>query len=351
MDAMKPNRSTANLSGVAALVCAAAFGPAGAHHAPVGFDFGKIVEIEGTVVEVRWQNPHVAFKVRADRAEGQPVIWEIEGSSISMLLRMNAATERPQVHDRVRVAGNPTLRPSNKLYGQNLLRANGREIVFQPEGRQRWKSTVVGDAGAWFDARTEPNQAGIFRVWSTNFGDPWMSPPSRDQLTAAGRAKTDAWEPTEDSIAGDCEPVGVPMIMAQPYPIEFVREGDRILLRIELYDSVRTIHTGPAVERASLPTHILGRSTGRWDGSTLVVETDGITWPYLDYNGMPLSTDAFLVERFTLSADGTRLHYSVVVTDPQYLIGPVESKRSWIARAGQAVRKFNCGAEVAPTDP
>jgi hypothetical protein len=41
-----------------------------------------------------------------------------------------------------------------------------------------------------------------------------------------------------------------------------------------------------------------GASEGRWEGNTLIVETDGITWPYLDYMGMPLSMAASLVERF-----------------------------------------------------
>jgi hypothetical protein len=33
----------------------------------------------------------------------------------------------------------------------------------------------------------------------------------------------------------------MPTIMEQPYPIEFVNKGDTILLRLEEYDSVRTI--------------------------------------------------------------------------------------------------------------
>lgn len=35
-------------------------------------------EIEGVVTEVRWQNPHVLFFVRAPSAGGAESIWEIE---------------------------------------------------------------------------------------------------------------------------------------------------------------------------------------------------------------------------------------------------------------------------------
>lgn len=89
-------------------------------------------------------------------------------------------------------------------------------------------------------------------------------------------------------------------------------------------------------------------SIGRWEGGTLIVETGGITWPYLDYSGMPLSPDASLLERFTPTKDGTRLKYSVIVTDPKYLTKPFESKRSWIARPNEAVKPYDCGAEASP---
>jgi hypothetical protein len=322
---------------------------AGAHHAPTEFDFANVIEIEGTIVEVKWQNPHVAFKVRAHGAQGQPVIWEIEGSSVSMLRRTNAAAERLQVRDKVRIAGNPSRRATNKLYGLNLLHANGREIVFHPEGRQRWQGVAVGNVSTWFDGNVESSRAGIFRVWSTKFDDSWLSAVPPERLNDAARAKVAAWDLVHDSATHGCEPVGMPVIMAQPYPIEFVQQKDRILLRIELYDLVRTIHMSDAVARGSLPTHILGRSKGRWEGNTLIVETDGITWPYLDYMGMPLSTAASLVERFTATDDGTRLNYSVIITDPQYLTEPVELQRSWVARPNEAVKRYDCGAQAPAT--
>jgi hypothetical protein len=96
-----------------------------------------------------------------------------------------------------------------------------------------------------------------------------------------------------------------------------------------------------------LPTGRLGRSKGRWEGTTLVVTTDGITWPYLDPQGTPLSPSASLVERFTPSTDGAHLLYSVTITDPIYLTEPVELKRSWVARPNESVQPYNCGRPQA----
>jgi hypothetical protein len=41
---------------------------ASAHHAPTEFDFDKTVEVEGTIVEWKWQNPHVTFKIGETRS-------------------------------------------------------------------------------------------------------------------------------------------------------------------------------------------------------------------------------------------------------------------------------------------
>jgi hypothetical protein len=315
---------------------------ASAHHAPTEFDFDKTVEIEGTIVELKWQNPHVTFKVRENNESAKPSMWEIEGSAVSMLRRTNSANLRPQLQEKVRVAGHPSRRGQNRLYGLNLLLANGEELVFEPDVSRRWKNVAVGNGGVWLDGRAEASGAGIFRVWSTKIDDPWLSNIPEDQLTQAAKDKLSIWNPVSDSVTEGCEPVGVPMLMAQPYPIEFVQKQDRIVLRIELYDLERIIHMDPTFNRESLPSGILGRSTGKWDGNSLVVTTDGITWPFLEYFGTPMSPQSSLLERFTLSPDNKRLNYSVIVTDPMYLTAPVTLERSWIARPNESVKPYKC---------
>jgi hypothetical protein len=180
-------------------------------------------------------------------------------------------------------------------------------------------------------------------VWSWKIDDPQQIWLPEYPLTAAAKQKVAKWDPVHDEVMHGCEPKGMPTIMETPYPVEFVREGDVIRLRMEEYDTVRTIHMSEKVKRESLQRHRLGRSTGRWEGSTLVVTTDGIVWPYLDPSGTPLSPAAMLVERFTPTTDGTRLQYSLVITDPENLTAPVELKRSWVARPNESVKPFRCG--------
>jgi hypothetical protein len=120
-----------------------------------------------------------------------------------------------------------------------------------------------------------------------------------------------------------------------------VDRGESILLRIEQFDTVRTIHMNSREDPTVQPKTLLGFSVGRWEGDTLVVETGSLSSEYMTPEGVPLGPAASLVETFTPSADGSRLHYTILITDPYSLTQPVEQKRSWIA-VDEQVLPYNC---------
>jgi len=312
-----------------------------AHHSGSEYDRAPI-EIEGRLLEVAWQNPHVHFTVRTTDADGKVTTWDIEANSLSIMRRTDATSENLKVGDTIKIAGAPSSRASNRLWAMNILAANGREIVLGPGIRPRWKATASGSKSTWFEGGTAANKtAGLFRVWSTKFGEPgglWR----RDYpLTDAARKRRAAFNPITDSVAPGCRPKGMPTIMEQPYPIELVNKGDTILLRLEEYDTVRTIAMAPNVN-VDLPKTLLGRSRGRWEGDTLVVTTSRIDWPYIDPSGIPQGSSSAIVERFTPSSDGTRLSYTMTITDPETFTTPLELKRSWVWRPGETVKPYSC---------
>ena len=138
----------------------------------------------------------------------------------------------------------------------------------------------------------------------------------------------------------------MPAIIRQPFQIELVDRGDTIELKMEEYDTRRTIHVGATASAAAdVPRTPLGYSVGTWQGSTLVVETTRLSEPYMNNTGVPMSPAAKLVERFSPSADGSRLNYSIVITDPESLTAAIEGKRSWVWRPDEKVMPFNCTAE------
>lgn len=316
-----------------------------AHHAPTEYD-RRIVEIEGTLTEIRWQNPHVRIFVRVIDERGAARIVDIEGSALSVMRRTNATKAGLRVGDRVKVAGHPSRRSDARMLGSNLLQADGRELLFQAGVPARWQGKALGSVTNWFDQNDlEPSQAGIFRVWSSRF-DEFLEPTQPPiPFTEAARKRIKAWDLLNDSATHGCDPVGMPTIMDAPYPMEFVRQDDAILLRLEIYDAVRTIHMNERRKAAQLPKHLFGRSVGRWEGRTLVVATDGILWPYFDHLGAPQSPQATIIERFTPAADGSLLDYRMFITDPEYFSKPLELHKTLMARRDEAVEPYDCKAE------
>jgi hypothetical protein len=128
--------------------------------------------------------------------------------------------------------------------------------------------------------------------------------------------------------------------MGQPFPIEFIDRGSGIELRIEEYDAVRVFRMGgtPAGAQSAAP---YGHSTAKWEGRTLVVETTHVQ-PRRYSRGPLQGADARYVERFTPAPDGSRLHYTVTVTDSGVFSRPVEMRRSWVWPPNEKVMPFNC---------
>jgi hypothetical protein len=59
-------------------------------------------------------------------------------------------------------------------------------------------------------------------------------------------------------------------------------------------------------------------------------------------NGPVQGRGARYQERFTPSADGIRLRYTVTVTDEEVFTRPVEMQRSWVWRPNEKVMPFDC---------
>ncbi len=330
---------------IAILACAIAL-PAttNAHHAFTGvFDMQNITELNGELTELLWRNPHVRFSIRTAQGE----TWEIETNSVSILARMDISPEIMNVGDNITVAGFPARNGNLEMWVNNVLLADGREVVTRPGVEPYFSDGTLGTSEVWLAEGTEARGSnaqdlGIFRVWSTHFTGPSRSLFVRDMpLTASAAAARAAFDPVADDPIGDCTPKGMPWIMSQPYPVEFVDEGDVILFRIEEYDAVRRIDMNPDANSTPTPSK-LGYSRGRWVGQELHVETSAIDWPYFDSSGIPQSADIELSERFYLNEDGSELRYEVTATDPATFTEPVTLDKAWMWRPGEEVKPYEC---------
>jgi hypothetical protein len=320
-----------------------------AHHSVAAwFDQTQTQEIEGVVTQIRWENPHVRFFMRAPNATGEEVIFEIETLSMSGISRWGVTADLLAVGDRLRVYGSPSRRGLNNIFVRNVLLPSGRELVFGGEARYSQDTLRGSEVRSVREGVAAAPERGIFRVWSTGGGAGQVFPEAFNNdfdfsyypLTAAAKTALEAFDYLAQDPTNSCKPKGMPVIMEQPYPIEFVESGDAILLRIEEYDQVRTIHLRNAP--TAPPAAPLGFSVGRMAGRDLVVTTTRINSGTFDSVGVPLSLDARLEERFAPSADGSTLTYSLVVHDPVNFTAPVETGKRFIYLPEAKVEAFNC---------
>jgi hypothetical protein len=322
-------------------------GVAHAHHSQAGiFDSTKTVEVTGVVKSVSWRNPHGQILLAVKDEKGKETVWDAETASISILRNRGVDGSSIRVGDRITIAGSPSLRNRPEILARNVLLPDGSEFTFGsatayfPAGRA---GRTVGAAKPDGDAAAAKARAdGLFRVWSTIMSDPAAFPMFKGgyPLTAAGKAGLAKWNPRNNSLL-KCGTKGTPLIMISPLPMDFRREVDTIVMRLEEYDSVRTIHMNP--KAVAPPAHSLfGFSRGRWEGTTLVVETDHIAAGYFDHEGTPQSDQIKTVERFIPNADYTRLDYTLTTTDPVNFTKPFELKRYFVWKPENRVNPYEC---------
>jgi hypothetical protein len=332
----KPVLIAAGLAGVLGATEAAAHHSFAAH-----FTMDRFAEIEGSVTEVHWVNPHVKIYVRDAAGDN----WEIEAGPLNLLSRMGITRDMIEIGETIRVRGNPGRRSARTLWVANILLSDGTELLAAPGVQPYWRNTAVGDASAFFEAGElappADGERSFFRIW-TPLITAMPRPRGAPALTAEGERRQARYESGERAV-GDCEVPGMPFAMMSPYPIEIVDAGDRILIRGEAYDLERVVYRQPP---APLPSPSpLGLSVGRFEDDEFIVETSRIDYHSFGDLGPAQSEQSHVVERFKLSADGLALDYDITVTDPVILAEPWSWGGSFIYRAGAELKKWNCGVE------
>jgi hypothetical protein len=318
-----------------------------AHHSMSEFNRDVVTEVEGVVSRVSWKNPHILLEVTATDPKGVKSVWTLEGGAVSAQRRRGLTGDRLAVGDKVKVAGWPSTRRDRYLQVNHVLLPDGVELLVGGARQPRWSGKSAG--GAVVAGNTKPAAAlgdTIFRVWSQGTGAWFFAGRSNYQLTAAAAAAVAKWDDIADNPLTKCVAPGMPSLMGNPYPMQFVQVGRDIELRFEEFDAVRKIHMDAGTARpASVPLSPLGYSVGRWDGKTLVVDTSRINWPYFDRSGAPQTQNVTINERFTVAPDGGRLEYVMTVNEPASLVKPFVWNAYFVWNPGEAINPYECTLE------
>jgi len=368
---MKACRSRLLAPTLAGLLLAVA-SPSAHHEILAKFDEAKPMTLSGVVTHVDWRNPHAHVFVTVRDREGRAVSWAVELDSPIDLQQNGWTGDTLRPGDAVTVAGIAARDGSRQIWRRSLvLTATGREVLTVaprmpppllaarpvprwPDGQPRLGS-MPGADGYWaYPTRTALVEAGVAAEMTphgllTNIADAPKVAPMQPWARALYTERQRRFL-RDDPTYLHCKPPGGPRQFQQPYGVQFIEDRDRRRVFVLIgggNNNFRLIytdgrpHVGQVGGDDDNPLYY-GRSVARWDGDTLVADTQGFNEDFWFTNGGLPHTDRLrLMERLT-RVDLDTLRYDVTIDDPGAYTRPWSS--AWTLRwvAGEDMPRHLC---------
>jgi len=323
--------------------------PVSGHHSDAGLNLDTVVTVEGTVTGFSWRNPHVYFIVETMDEQGSQMEWTVQMASVATVSRMGWTRDSLAVGDRVSVGAYPARggRPYVKFL--SIERQDGITLPtsFDSDtGEVRLAAPEVTASTSTLEGRWMADAATLVNY-----------PGRLDGLTRAllklneeGRGAQAAYDENSDEnpeLSCIGRPTPSMIIYTDLYPLEIEFRGEEIILiRSQFFDEERTVHMDGRGHPGGSARFHEGHSIGWWEGDTLVVDTRNFTDHRSPYqNGIPSGSQKHVVERYTLTEDGTQMVVDFMLEDPEYILEPMTHTRELIYAPQADMSKFNCDLE------
>ena len=184
-----------------------------------------------------------------------------------------------------------------------------------------------------------PNLTSIWHRKGPLNGKPNQPAVPTNRAAGFEKAFDDALNPTYD-----CNPSPVPGLINDNYDFQIIQQADRVIIRYEKMDIVRTIwlegHGHPKPAHNDYVTQ--GHSFGRYEGGRLVIETTKFTFDPRGFSAnrwIPGSTIKKLTERYWREGDTLKL--DSVSEDPLTLREPYHYGWEWTVRT-EELTPYDC---------
>ncbi len=313
-------------------------GVAPAHHSALMFDRDSVVAFQGTVTAFDWSNPHVYIVVETENAAGETAVWELETDATPILVRSGWSETSLQPGDLVQIRANPE-RDTERLHALlvSVTREDGTVLAARSNFLRR--AAPGGDATTSLEGN-----------WELGFQDyiAFAQGSAAIPTDAAAEARA-AYDVKLDSPEAQCIALPSPGIIAAPYLNQIEVLDDRVLIRNERFEVEREIFIDGRDFSANATLSNQGYSIGRWEGETLVVETRFFEAHRSQFlgSGLPSGPDKRVLERYTLSEDGTYLTVEFEHEDPGMLAEPFTGTLRWYYAPHFDYLGFSCDADVS----
>jgi hypothetical protein len=325
---MNPRAGSIVAAAAAVMLASLPSVPAWGHHSAAAFDTSKQVVIEGTVTEFNWRNPHSYLSVRTPMGTTQV----LEMGPPSTLGPLGLRRDSIKVGDQVTLRAHPPRR-GTLLLARELVRADGSTVpLFINAGRRQPPTAqATSIAGTWVPE-------GFFGFLRSRGS--WS-------LTDKGKAALQAANGSA-STQNQCIPVGAPMVMHYPAVNRIEVAKDVVRIHTDWMDTERVVYLDGRRSPANAKPTLHGHSTGKWEGTTLVIDTTGFA-EHREGNalGLPSGPRKHLVERLSLTDDRRQLKYEFTLEDPDYLAQPVTQSILWDYQPELKASGAKCDVEAA----
>jgi hypothetical protein len=159
--------------------------------------------------------------------------------------------------------------------------------------------------------------------------------------TALGAKEWRDYDPIDGDYTGACLPFGLMRSINSPDPMQIMQSNDYMAELFEQNTWFHVFHTDGRAHLHGVPTWF-GDTVGKWDGDTLVVETNNFNGrTRLDTNGHPHSDALVLTERWTRPNLGT-IDYVMQIHDPKTYTEDWKNVRQFQLRTDQEIMEYSC---------
>jgi hypothetical protein len=105
-----------------------------AHHSTATNFTQEIIEINGVVEQIRFQNPHTSILVKVEAAVGEAPFWLVESDARSTYVRRGVDLDAIAKGSKVTVTGRKGVRP-NTMFLREVLFEDGTRFTSSGTGR------------------------------------------------------------------------------------------------------------------------------------------------------------------------------------------------------------------------
>ncbi len=163
-------------------------------------------------------------------------------------------------------------------------------------------------------------------------GMPRFTRPAPPKLTPPYAKKFTTW--SKNFETGTQEPDTVTRCLAfgiarfGTMPVEIIQTPGQLTMSLGVLHDIRRIYMDGIGHTVGAEPSFNGDSVGRWEGDTLVIETNNIRAATIDRDGIPYSDKLTVIERIR-RVSPMRLEIETLLTDPEAFEEPYAIKRAY----------------------